>query len=190
MLVFAMSGSVPPGGVFFYSDPANGVPLAQDSSNLDSLIRKVRAAYATAGKPCPEPLGPVVEDFICRHVRRGFCIGPHTGVFPEFLTTQNVKAKTKAAADSTTRVDPGATRDRMIVCGQCKSNSRGLCLGCTGLTKWAVGLAGRTQVAMDDSLGVCRYDHIMLSSLVSLKGLPAPVADGRPENCWRLNDAK
>ena len=186
MLQFAKGGSVPPGGVFFYVDEANGVPLTQDRNNLDSLVDKVRAAYAKAGKPAPEPLAQVVEAFICERVPRGFCIGQYTGNPPDFMTPQAVKERTRAAAAGCARVDPGTTLARMKVCGQCPQNAKSLCLSCTGLTDWAVGLAGRTKIAMDDSMGVCRSDRILVSCLVSLNR-PGTKPDGRPENCWRLN---
>lgn len=186
MLQFAKGGMVPPGGVFFYSDPANGIPLVQDLMNLPSLVAKVREAYAATGKPAPEPLAAIVEAFICEHVPRGFCVGQYSGDPVYFLTPQLVKEKTKAAAASCGRVDPGTVKSRMAICGMCKDNSKSLCLSCTGLTAWAVNLAGRTEIAMDASLGVCRQVSILVSLLVSLKGLP-PTSGERPENCWRLD---
>ncbi len=189
MLTFAKDGMIPPGGVFFYADPTNGVPLVQDHSSLQNLVRRVRAAYMTAGKPPPEPLHSVVEAYICEHVPRGFCVGQYKGAPVDFMTPQVVKENTRAAATSCGRADPGTTKMRMAVCGQCPANSRTLCLACTGLTEWAVKLAGRTQIAMDDSLGICKFDRVLLSLLVSLKG-PPPKPDGRPEKCWRLHDSK
>ena len=187
MLQFAKGGMVPPGGLFFYSDLANGIPLIQDRDNLRSLVEKVRQAYVAVGKPAPEPLAAVVEAFICERVPRGFCVGNYTGEPVEFMTPQSVKEKSKAAAASCGRVDPGTVKARMAICGVCKQNSKALCLSCTGLTAWAVKLAGRTEIAMDASLGICRDSHIMISLLVSLKGLP-PKSGDRPENCWRVTD--
>ena len=189
MLQFAKDGMIPPGGVFFYADPVNGVPLLQDMTSLQNLASRVRAAYVTAGKTPPEPLHAIVEAYICEHVPRGFCVGQYKGSPVEFMTPQVVKERSRAAATSCSRVDPGTVKSRMAVCGQCPANSRTLCLSCTGMTEWAVTLAGRTHIAMDDSLGICKHDRILLSLSVSLKGLPLN-PDGRPEKCWRINDSK
>ena len=188
-LRFAKGGTVPPGGVFFYADPANGVPLIQDHNNLGVLVPKVRAAYVAAGKPAPEPLVDVVEAFICEHVPRGFCVGHYSGTPVFSLTPQAVKEKSTMDAASYGRVDPGTTKARMAICGSCAANSKSLCMSCTGLTAFAVKLAGRTQIAMDDSLGICRHDRIMVSLLVSLK-TPTASPDGRPGNRWRLDANK
>lgn len=186
MLQFAKGNSIPPGGVFFYSDPANGVPLVQDPNSLQNLVMKVRASYLKAGKPVPEPLAAAVEAYICMHVPGGFCVGQYTGQTPDFMSPQAVRARTRDAATQFPRADPGTSRSRMAVCGMCPDNSKVLCLSCTGLTDWAVKLAGRTRIAQDSSMGICKWDRILVSLGVSLNR-PGTKPDGRPENCWRLN---
>lgn len=190
MLEFAKGGTVPPGGVFFYSDPENNVAPVQNRGSLSSLIRDVRAAYVSANRPCPEPLGRIVEDYICRHVPPGFCMGTTNLPRARTLTPQETKANTQRVAISYGRADPGTIRRRLAICGVCSENTRTLCLSCTGLTDWAVRLAGRTRVAQDDSMGVCACDKVLVSLLVSV-GMPAAAPDGvRPETCWRLSDDK
>ena len=186
MLQFAMAGTVPPGGVFFYSDPANGVPLLQDKNGFEPLISKVRAAYASAGKPTPEPLARVVEEYICNHVPRGFCLGTYLSHPPDYMTPQAVQSRSLAVS-STGRVDPGTALSRMKICGSCPKNSKAICLSCTGLTDWAVRLAGRTKIGMDDALGICLCDRILISLLVSLN-LPVVTPDDHPSACWRTHE--
>ena len=186
-LVFAKSGFFPPGGVFFYKDDANGIPLIQDKINLESLLVKVADAYEKAGKPAPQPLRAHVENFICEHVPRGFCIGTYPANTPEFLTPQIVKRRSLEFANARpTRADPGTTLSRMRVCGACPANSKTLCLSCTGLTDWAVRQARRTKIGQDDAMGICLHDKILLSLLTSLDLTPVDRGD-RPENCWRHN---
>lgn len=191
MLEFAKGGTVPPGGMYFYSDPNAGIPLIQERSNFGELVNRVRAAYLASGKPCPEPLVRVIEDYVCRHVPPEFCFG-HTDL-PRMrtMTPQEVKANTTRLSLSPGRADPGTVRSRMAICGACRENSRLMCLSCTGLTDWAVGLAGRTRVGQDDSLGICACDKVLLSLLVSLKLTPpADNAVLRPEKCWRIPDGR
>ncbi len=187
MLAFAKGGMIPPGGVFFYADPVNGVPLLQEPTSFTALVSRVRSAYLSAGKPAPEPLASTVEAYICEHVPRGFCIGSYTGNPPDFMTPQAVKERSRDAAARCARADPGTVKARAPICGGCVDNSKALCLSCTGLTDWAVKMAGRTKMGIDDSLGICRHDRILVSLLVSLNG-PAPKPDGRPDNCWRLKN--
>ena len=186
MLQFAKGGMVPPGGVFFYADPANGVPLIQHRDNLQALVAEVRATYAGLGKAPPEPLAAVVEAYICERVPRGFCIGQYSGNPPDFMSPQAVRSRTRDAANAFPKVDPGTSLARMAICGMCESNSKVLCLSCTGLTDWAVQLAGRTRVAQDSSMGICKWDRVLVSLLVSLNR-PGVSSDGRPKKCWRLN---
>jgi hypothetical protein len=188
-LVFAKAGFVPPGGVFFYRDEANGIDLIQDRTSLDNLLQKVSDAYVKAGRPAPQPLRQHVENFICENVPRGFCIGAYPANATEFMTPQAVKMRSRAAAQSSAkRADPGTVLARMRLCGACPANSRHLCLSCTGLTDWAVRLAGRTKIGQDDAMGICLHDKILISLLTSLDLAPVERGD-RPENCWRQNVA-
>ena len=189
LLKFAKDGHVPPGGLFFYTDPANNVPLLQDARGIDSLLEKVREAYRRTCKVPPPNLREIIEHFICLHVPRGFCIGEYPERPPDFMSPQAVKGRTREAADGFGRADPGTAKARMAVCGTCRANNKRLCLSCTGMTDWAVNLAGRTKIGLDDSVGVCNFDRILLSLSVSLR-MPNVKPDGRPENCWRLDEPR
>jgi hypothetical protein len=186
-LVFAKAGFFPPGGVFFYKDDANGIPLIQNRTNLESLIGQVAEAYEKAGKPAPQPLKAHIENFICENVPKGFCLGTYPANTPEFMTPQIVKRRSQEAAQSSpTRADPGTVLARMRICGTCPANAKTVCLSCTGLTSWAVHLAGRTKIGLDDAMGICLHDKVLLSLLPSLD-LKAAERGTRPENCWRHN---
>lgn len=185
-LVFAKAGSFPPGGVFFYQDPENGVPLLQDKTNLESLLSKVAQAYTAAGKPAPEPLRAHVEDYICRHVPRGFCLGRYPENHPIFLTPHVLKDRCQELARKTPRrADPGTVLSRMNICGPCPANSKSFCLSCTGLTDWALRLARRTKIGQDEAMGVCTHAKIMVSLLVSLDPIASEPGENCPETCWR-----
>lgn len=181
---FVYGNNVPAGGFFFYADPENGVPLIKDRDPT-MLKQKLHAAYAKAGKPVPEDLQIRIEDYICRHVPEGFCYGEASGPRAWVLTPQQVKSRTVEYARMNGRVDPGTIKKRMAICGTCKYNNKNLCITCTGLQEFAAKLAGRTVIGMDDSMGICAADRVLLTLLVSVD-IPQDTLEGRPENCWRL----
>jgi len=179
---FRSQRSVPPGGLYFYETPDTGVVLQAFSKT--ELCDAVRGHYAENGVPPPSrrDLVALVEDFMCRRLPAGFCWG--SGPRERVLTLGQLRSATHDAVRAARgRVSPGVVERRMVVCGNCGSNDRAACPSCVGLTEWALRLVGAvSRKPMDDWLGICAVDGVVLSAKVRLD-YESPTGD-HPQQCW------
>lgn len=180
MLRFRVHRIMPPGGRYFYVVPDTEVELT--AASMSQLLNKVRMHLAENGKPLPDNLASVVEDYICRHVPPGFCYGDDEGrPHARIVTLGGIRENTIRIARHSRLVDPGEAKLRLERCSKCPMNDRRLCPSCVGLIAWARNLVKRS-CPRDEWLGVCAVDITALAAKIHVASVP--VVSGYPDTCW------
>jgi len=185
MLDFRVQNVVPPGGKYFYEVPETRVYFEDlEQTRLEARLKRHLLDNSI---PVPENLSKLVRDFMCRRLPSGFCFGETTGAPAKVLTTAEVRNATTRLTRKASFVDAGTARERAEGCGRCALNDRTACPSCTGMVAWAVRAVGGRTTGLDQILGICLVDGV----LVPAKVFVADIADSPnyPETCWRkLND--
>lgn len=164
---FERRNIVPPGGKYFYEVPET--KMFFEHPQFSSLELLVREHYYNNNIPLPEMLSGLIEDYMCRHLPKSFCIGVSDGEFK--------RAKTLTywvVADNTFRLlshkeayaSAEEAEKRAAICMKCGNNLSGICSSCSGLKlRFAAQLRG-LSTTQDRFLGVCAVDGSLLTAKV------------------------
>jgi hypothetical protein len=181
MLRFRTHRACPPGG-YRYEVPETKV-LIETPGGRDDLLLAIRKHYGENGLTPPPNLWERVQDFICRRVVNGFCIGSDDGLpRARVITLQQARENTRKCAFRSKTVDPGTAAARGRICTGCARNNRAMCTSCTGLNAWAAKLVGNRRVpGVDDWVGLCSVDAVAIAAKIWVAGLEL---GEHPKDCW------
>ena len=173
---------VPPGGKYFYAVTDGDTTFRFTATSRVGLLTDVAAWYSSRGAETPKNLWDLCQAYMCRYLPRGFCYGADSGV--EVGTPLRIKNRALPYLGAQVAT-PGSIRERLSTCVGCPQNDRSLCTTCTGLTAWALSGLRRGRIPMDDYVGVCKCDGLMVSVVASLMDPPTVEI---PSGCWRMKN--
>lgn len=155
---------------------------------MDVLLREVTRFYKANQKPVPENLQDLIEDYMCRRMPKGVCIGEDNGL-PKHETIPTFFEVSRAMDDffiairgSKTYCDSNESERRMRACLPCALHYMGMCTSCDGLRGVARSYVGGRTTKFDSLAGVCKAFRVPISALVHINGLTR--TEGCPGECW------
>lgn len=179
MLSLRSTRYAPPGGVWFYE--VDGVRIESQSSFTD-LESKVVYHYETIGLAIPLDLRLLIEDFMCKHLPDGNCVGEGAripgSVSPSFFEIIKNLGKLRGVPYT----DARAAEMRATTCRACPNNNFAACHSCNGLQENTLNAVGGRRVLNLPYLGVCLLYALPTYGLVWVRDLPETA--GLPDNCW------
>jgi hypothetical protein len=183
VLTFANSRTVPPGGLYFYDIPEFGMYM--ESLSWRDLLAKVRGQYGANQVPPPVNLELMIQDYMCRKLPKGFCIGETPEGAKHPLTFWDIKDRTTSMLLRGRRalVPLLQAKSRAEVCANCKQNDRSMCPTCIGLNAWARLQTKQSVPGSELWLGVCEVDGVSLVARVNMLDAGTRTAE-HPEGCW------
>jgi hypothetical protein len=185
MLRFSMPNRVPIGGKYFYVLPENQEYV--ESMERHDFVDRLRRAYSAAGLPMPVNIWELAEDYMCRMLPVGFCVGDDEGR-PRFhtYTLQQVRENTtELIRTSDCTQSQAVAGSRAETCVTCPLHDRKSCTSCSGLSTWLERKIGRTlagQNISSDWLGLCAVDGTMAGAKIFASNLKSN--EKYPETCW------
>ena len=179
MLALRAPQYAPPGGAWFYE--VEGRRFESRSSLVD-VERLVVSFLEAAEIPVPSDLRARIEDYICKRLPPGNCIGEGVripgSVAPGFFEV----LKNLGQLRGQPLVEARAAEDRAAVCRKCANNNFAACHSCNGLREQTLAAVGGRRVLNLPYLGVCLLYALPTYGLVWLR-TPKPM-EGLPDNCW------
>lgn len=185
MLALRTTQFAPPGGAWFFE--LDGKRFESKASFVD-LECSVVAYLEGAKKPIPANLRAQIEDFMCRRLPAGNCIGEGDripgSVTPGYFDLLKNLEKLRRYAF----VEARQAEQRAAVCRACQSNNFASCHSCNGLRDQTLRMIGGRRVLNLPYLGACVFFALPTYALVWLQGLKA--MEGLPDNCWTKGPLK
>ena len=170
---------VPPGGRYFYEVPETKAYI--EAPTRGGVITAIRAHYEVNSIPVPTNIDEMLQEFMCRRLPKGFCLGAEPTI--KVVTLAKIRAKTEAMVRAGGGcVSPGEARRRAGVCGSCLKNDRTLCPTCVGLVAWGLRAVRQRPLGFEAWLGVCAVDVTAVSAKVYVNNVSH--REEAPEGCW------
>lgn len=187
MYKFAMEGRIPIGGRFFYVIPET--QLYVSAPTRMGFLNDLSRAYDNAGLKMPENIWDIAQDYMCRMIPEGFCIGDDDGKpRAKVFTIQTVRDNTREVVEQGDCKETQAIAGkRAETCVECPMHDRASCSSCSGLATWVTRLLGRSFTGHKisaDWLGVCRVDGCMAHAKIFARKLKKN--DAYPTTCWAV----
>ena len=177
--------SMPPGGVWFYE--TDGVRFESRSAFVD-IERQVVEHLERAGKPVPENLRAIIQDYICQRLPAGNCIGEGVRIpgstAPGYFEILRHLGRFRGKPC----VEARKAEDRALVCRSCSFNNFAACHSCNGLQEQTLTAVGGRRVLNLPYLGVCLLYEVPTYGLVWMAKVD-PI-DGLPDGCWAKGPSK
>jgi len=174
----------PPGGKWFYLVPETGYYVESPQGKQTVFDRVVRH-YVANGIPVPENLDALIEDYVCRNVVYGACIGedPRAPGDRPLTYFEVVEALEKFFRGRDRQlVEPREAEQRGLVCIKCPMHSLGMCTSCNELRQQTRRFVKNRALLLDNQLGICRVMRIPTNGLIHVAEFDSKLTF--PENCW------
>lgn len=168
MLKFIKPNHWPPGGKLFYY-VAETDTWFESRSSFKELEDRLKLHYAANKLALPDNLHQLIEDFICRNVREGFCSGDNEGrpLSPyRNLSFWQIERGTRKLMQGAKVVEKPVAEKRMNTCLKCPMNLRHLCTTCNGLSSIVKALVGNRSLPADSFVGVCGATGFLVAAQV------------------------
>lgn len=179
MLTLRSTMFAPPGGEWFFE--VDGIRLASRHSLVD-LERAVVAHYEGRGKTVPLDLRVKIEDFMCRRLPEGNCLGEGARIPGSVVPSYFDLMKNLSRVRGKPLVDAKLAEARALTCRECRHNNMSGCRSCDNLQGQALTAVGGRQVLNLPYMGNCLVYVVPTYALVWVKN-PGDQA-GLPDNCW------
>lgn len=186
MLEFRVKNIIPPGGKFFYAVDGKSGSIEFEGYTKAAIILEVQNYYRGNDEPIPDDIWLKIQDYMCRRVPEGFCVGDADGrPRAKVVTLQKVRQQAHDAvlAGRKQFVEHGTAENRAKICASCAENDRTMCPTCLGLVKWGERFVGNKKTSYNQYLGICTKDTLLLPVKVFLANLPQ-CNEEMPAHCW------
>jgi len=163
-----------------------GSSVEFEAYTKDAIILQVSNFYRGNNATVPTDLWSKIQDYMCRRLPEGFCMGSDDGQpRAKVVTLQGIRSKAHEVARSqgTHFVEKGVAEKRAHTCASCEFNDRTACPTCVGLVSWGERFVGGRKTSYNQYLGICAKDTLLLPVKVYLSRLPI-CNEKLPGYCW------